>query len=101
MRQRRLRPFRELASALRRLLPDPLVVALRLSARWGDVRSTWRAANRLIRRRASPEGTARWDASPGLRALDQAVFGHPGVRPPPDLKRAARDALSAQIRETG
>ncbi len=92
MRRRRLRSLRELASSLRRLLPDRLALALRQAARSGDVRLTWLAAHRLIRRR-SGDRTSREAFAP-LQALDEAVFGRPTPRPSPNLRRAAREILS-------
>lgn len=93
MRRRRLRPPHELASALRRLLPDRLAMALRQAAWSGDARSTWLAAHRLIRR-ADVAGGPRRDAFAGLEPLDEALFGRPATRPSLNLKRAAREILT-------
>ncbi|MGE0212724.1 MAG: hypothetical protein AB7S41_13590 [Parvibaculaceae bacterium] len=92
MRRRRFRSWRELASALGRLIPDRLAVALRRAARSGDVRSAWLAAHRLVRR---VDLGPRSEAFDGLRILDEAVFGRPASRPSPSLSRAL-EILSRQ-----
>lgn len=82
---------RKLAPLLARLSPDPSVKALRRAAGAGDAAAARAAAVRLIGRSEAP-GMRR-----ALARLDADLFAARSVQP--DLKRFAKDILSARRSE--